>query len=66
LGAYDEIMERAKFLTALVRRAVFDAEKVGTSCDGVLQTETRFDAQSLKAVSNSRVLTIEQGLVEKI
>jgi flagellar protein FlaI len=29
LGGYDEIMERAKFLTALVQRGVFDAEKVG-------------------------------------
>ncbi|MCI4446604.1 MAG: general secretion pathway protein GspE, partial [Pyrobaculum sp.] len=29
LGGYDEIMERARFLTALVEKGVLDAEKVG-------------------------------------
>jgi hypothetical protein len=29
VGGYDEILERAKFLTALVERGIYDAEKVG-------------------------------------
>jgi hypothetical protein len=29
LGGYDEIMERARFLTSLVEKGIFDSEKVG-------------------------------------